>query len=48
MDGTDLQAFRKALGRNDAVSLALFDFDADGDVDGPDLGQFRKRLGRAL
>ena len=48
VDGVDLAAFRRALGRTDAASLALFDFDGDGDVDGGDLAQFRKRFGRSL
>jgi hypothetical protein len=45
VDATDKAAFLAALGHTDGASLATFDFNRDGQVNGTDQSQFNKRYG---
>jgi hypothetical protein len=46
VDGSDRDRLRTAFGTTAAEAgyLWFFDFDGDGDVDGPDNGQFNRRF----
>jgi VCBS repeat-containing protein len=48
VDATDQAAFDAAFGQTDALSLAQFDFNRDGQINITDRTQFTRRLGRTI
>lgn len=48
VDATDEAAFLAALGETDVTSLATFDYNRDGVIDGLDQVQFNRRMGRTV
>jgi VCBS repeat-containing protein len=48
VDATDKAAFSAALGKTDAASLATFDYNTDGLINGTDQSQFNKRYGKRI
>jgi VCBS repeat-containing protein len=48
VDAADQLAFDAAFGQTDALSLAAFDFNRDGQVNATDRTQFTRRLGRTV
>src|SRR4030095_3339176 len=48
VDAADQAAFDAAFGQTDALSLATFDFNRDGQINVTDRTQFNRRFGRTI